>query len=491
MRFLFAGLATVGGVIALFFISFGDMPDLLHRLEARPEAAVAQPVSPPPMQATAMVMPEKPAAPPASHESDAEHAELQAKLLALQAQLRDANESVASLHSQAAQQREQLAKLQQQREEEQARLAKLKADQEAAEQARKQAAEQAQQQAAEQARQQAAEQARKQAAEQAQQQAAEQARQQAAEQARQQAAEQARKQAAEQARQQAAEQAKRDAQEAAAREAKAAAAKQATPAPGRDVDQVKTASAGSQNQGADTAAAQKPAGTSDRSAVPQQTATRQRAVPEPKFASAAPAVPQSADASTRQAPRSAQADRQAGTQAARALPPPVRARDGERQYAEADPGSMQAVLDRLRHQPTQPYAQRPDNAPSQNNGETWRNAPAVTASSAYAPARERLGRARSAIASGHMGEAQQLLEEAQLQLVFRPVTPDGAEAASGSRAASDVAEALSMLGSGQDSIALRYIDRAMAETGREPQQASLPRYGSGPAPSQGDSYARY
>ena len=56
-----------------------------------------------------------------------------------------------------------------------------------------------------------------------------------------------------------------------------------------------------------------------------------------------------------------------------------------------------------------------------------------------------------------------MLEEAQLQLIFRPVGPNGQAESSGSQSATDVARALSALGAGRSDAALRYLDQAMAE----------------------------
>ena len=77
--------------------------------------------------------------------------------------------------------------------------------------------------------------------------------------------------------------------------------------------------------------------------------------------------------------------------------------------------------------------------------------------------RARLGMARAALAAGRIDVARQYLEEAQLQLVFRPVTPGVDSAPGESRVAGDVASALSMLGSGDTGGALQYVDRAMGE----------------------------
>jgi len=87
--------------------------------------------------------------------------------------------------------------------------------------------------------------------------------------------------------------------------------------------------------------------------------------------------------------------------------------------------------------------------------------------------------ARSALEAGRIEEARQYLEGAQLQLVFRPVTPTGDERPGASHVAGDVASALSMLGAGNTDGAMQFINRAMDEA----------RPGGFPAP-QGYGYGR-
>jgi len=144
-------------------------------------------------------------------------------------------------------------------------------------------------------------------------------------------------------------------------------------------------------------------------------------------------------------------------------------RPQRRSASVTDPDSLRAVLQRLHRENAQSPATRSAPPPAPGPAaEARRDSPPVT------PSRERLGRARAAILQGRLQQAQQLLEEAQLQLVFRPASPDGATAPGDNRATADVAEALSMLGAGRGDLAVHYIDRAMAESGASPQQASLP-----------------
>ena len=76
--------------------------------------------------------------------------------------------------------------------------------------------------------------------------------------------------------------------------------------------------------------------------------------------------------------------------------------------------------------------------------------------------------ARTALAAGRTDEAQRLLEQAQVQLVLRPVSPSQDAPISGSVAAGQVAEALSMLGAGDLLHAIRYINLAVAQADPAP-----------------------
>jgi hypothetical protein len=128
---------------------------------------------------------------------------------------------------------------------------------------------------------------------------------------------------------------------------------------------------------------------------------------------------------------------------------------------------MEAALDRLRHAPPDaaPQGAPPSPAIAARGGNS---SATQVPDAAYGQPRQlgphaRLEMARAALVAGRIEEARQYLEEAQLQLVFRPVTPTGDEATGGSRVAGDVASALSMLGAGNIGGALGYIGRAMEQ----------------------------
>jgi hypothetical protein len=140
---------------------------------------------------------------------------------------------------------------------------------------------------------------------------------------------------------------------------------------------------------------------------------------------------------------------------------------------QSDSASMDTVLERLRQAPAGgapqiasrgfDVARGPDSgAPGANPSATPGAEPAYAQPRQIGP-RARLGMARSAIKTGRIEDARQYLEGAQLQLVFRPVSPTGDDRTGGSRVAGDVASALSMLGAGNTDGALQYINRAMDE----------------------------
>lgn len=181
----------------------------------------------------------------------------------------------------------------------------------------------------------------------------------------------------------------------------------------------------------------------------------------------------------------------------------------EQQIRAADTGVVEAVLNRLRHHGgsgSTPLQSVPDGAAAGSAGvqrqaqllqqQRGFAAPGPTASSQQAGgappgadygapqslfpqqqartdaipsrpppagAQQRLAMARAALLAGQLGQAQQLLEEAQLQLVFRPVAPDAEGPPDESHAAGEVAEALNLLGAGDANGALHFLDQALAE----------------------------
>jgi predicted nucleic acid-binding Zn-ribbon protein len=143
-------------------------------------------------------------------------------------------------------------------------------------------------------------------------------------------------------------------------------------------------------------------------------------------------------------------------------------------------GSAESVLDRLRQQP----AAQPAAAPAQAVTPAFREPRHISS-------RERLMMARDALAGGRTADARQLLEEAQLQLVFRPVGPDDGAPPPGNPEARLVADALRSLGAGDPQRAITAVDQALA--GGQAAPAGSP-YSASPrvslrGPSYGDGYA--
>lgn len=138
--------------------------------------------------------------------------------------------------------------------------------------------------------------------------------------------------------------------------------------------------------------------------------------------------------------------------------PPVRKPDPvSAKPVQTTPDLPDAVLNRLRRESHSRAMMRPDAANTHQ---------VETVSQVPAPPPERLADARAALASGHLDEARQLLEQAQVQLVLRPVGPSNDASGARSVAAGQVAEALSMLGGGDVPHAMQYIDLAIAQRGR-------------------------
>jgi hypothetical protein len=75
----------------------------------------------------------------------------------------------------------------------------------------------------------------------------------------------------------------------------------------------------------------------------------------------------------------------------------------------------------------------------------------------------KLNAARAALASGRIEDARRLLQEAQLQLVFRPVNGAGDDSPGAARSSADVAHALDALSGNDVPLSRRYIDVAAAD----------------------------
>jgi hypothetical protein len=74
-----------------------------------------------------------------------------------------------------------------------------------------------------------------------------------------------------------------------------------------------------------------------------------------------------------------------------------------------------------------------------------------------------LSAARVALANGQIEEARRLLQQAQLQLVFRPVNAAGEDSPLARKGAADVARALDALSANDAPLGRRYIDTAVAD----------------------------
>lgn len=534
MRFLFGGLATVAGLVLLFVASFGD-PVLVHRLDAafssivpgqtpvvaptpvvtadKAPAAGGQPPpplaavpdqsppappsvspsqtqaasspspasrssSPPPLAQTAQG-PAAPSSPPADETASmrARRKALEQQLQRLQAEMAQASQSVSSLHSQAAKEQHDLDLLQEQRAAEAAQA------QHDAQQARE--ATQQQRAADQQQRDAEAAKARHDA-----QQAREAAQQQRAADQQQRDAEAA--QALHDAQQ------ARDAAQAVA-QAQKPPAPEATPQPTQPTQAQSQASTAAPTQIAQGAAAPdspasgatpvQAAATSATTASAQIAQTVEPPEPLPLPPPPPPNPPRRSPPGVGASMLPSQvAARRDTTNAARfaAASPDQRP---SQQVAQDGSATIDSVLDRLRHSPTGDAAQmaspEPDNAAHGPDIAARDNVPSVApnAAAAYGQPRQigpraRLGMARAALEAGLIEEARQDLEGAQLQLVFRPVTPTGEGRPGASRVAGDVASALSMLGAGNTDGALQYIRRAMDE-GRPDGFAAPQRYGYG------------
>ncbi|MEA2737216.1 MAG: hypothetical protein QOH05_523 [Acetobacteraceae bacterium] len=95
------------------------------------------------------------------------------------------------------------------------------------------------------------------------------------------------------------------------------------------------------------------------------------------------------------------------------------------------------------------------------------------------PALPKLAAARAALGNGRIEEARRLLQETQLQLVFRPYNAAGDDTPSAGKGAADVAHALDALSANDVSLSRRYVDVALNDLS-----------GSGTTPSVQESQLR-
>lgn len=117
-----------------------------------------------------------------------------------------------------------------------------------------------------------------------------------------------------------------------------------------------------------------------------------------------------------------------------------------------DPEDAQSVLARLRQL-------APSNPPIQQSEEAPASAPAPRLR-ANAPSLPRLAAARAALLNGRIEDARRLLQEVQLQLVFRPTDAAGDDPPSAGKGSADVAHALDALSANEISLSRRYIEAA-------------------------------
>ena len=485
-RFLLAGLGTIGGLALLFVGTFGDPTTMLGG--SRPTSPVDQT----PLRAQATQPPAPAAQVPEESAVRSDGSVFQRKrdtlrqLQGLEASLAQATQDIATLREQDDKARRELEDLRQRRATDQAALEQARLDAQRDAEARQQRAVEAQQRAAEADRQAAADQAaRQQRMAEAQQRAAEAERQAAAEQATRQRAAEAERQAA--AAQAARAQSAAEAQQRAADAQRQAAAEQATRQRAAEAERQAAAAQAARAQSA--AEAQQRAAEAERQAAAEQAARQQRAAEAQQRAAETERQVAAVQVAPQQAQRVGSPTDVMAPLDVKVLPPsrpavapptPPRPAQASVKPAPAEPDARQAVLARLRRQvPSRVDTSRVDTV--------------QVASDAPRPAspRQRLMDARTALAAGRTDEAQHLLEQAQVQLVLRPVSPSQDAPATGSVAAGQVAEALSMLGAGDVLHAIRYINLAVAQADQGPTLATVapaPVVGVPQPPRTGDNY---
>jgi hypothetical protein len=124
-----------------------------------------------------------------------------------------------------------------------------------------------------------------------------------------------------------------------------------------------------------------------------------------------------------------------------------------------DPDDAQSVLARLRQ--FAPGGSPPRQAATASAAGTTAADPKTRLSSA--PTLPELNAARAALAGGRIGDARRLLQQAQLQLVFRPVSSAGDDSPAAAKGAADVARALDALSANDAPLSRRYIDIAAGD----------------------------
>jgi hypothetical protein len=454
-RILLAGLGTSGGLALLFFGSFGDPSTIWRDLESAFSGNQTS-VRPVVTQSPAFTA-QGPEAQVGRVDDNVSQRQLDAlrQLKRLEAGLALATQDTAVLRTQADQARQELDELHRQRAAEQAALEQTRAREQRESETRAQ-------RAADTERQIAADQAALQQAKEEAQRETEARAQREAETKGQTAAQQAVVQQ-KQAEQAAAQQ--KQAEQVAAQQKQAEQARAQQKQAEQAVAQQKQAeqAAAQQKQAEQAAAQQKQA----EQAAAQQRQAEQVAAQQKQAEQAAAQRTQTADA----------------RQEVKVLPParpvvaapsPTKPTQPSVKAAPSEQDAREAVLSRLRRgvesrpgavqfasnasRPVASDASRPvaSDAPRQL---------APDAPPGPSP-RQRLMDARTLLAAGRTDEAQRLLEQAQVQLVFRPVGPSQDASAGGSVAAGQVAEALSMLGAGDVLHAIRYINLAVAQADR-------------------------
>jgi hypothetical protein len=122
------------------------------------------------------------------------------------------------------------------------------------------------------------------------------------------------------------------------------------------------------------------------------------------------------------------------------------------------PEDAEAVLARLRQQGH--GSQQVDASPPVES----RPPPVVSAPRPRSsPLPPQLAAARAALAAGRMEDARRLLQQAQMQLVFRPVGAAGDDSSPAGKGAADVAQALEALSATNGALGRRYVDVAIAD----------------------------